>query len=478
MSLTTREAMRSKICLIFSVSVLLNGYSQVPKIKPTESFSIISLQEKQKSIDVQINENSKNIDRVEKNTIENINSYKDSTKSLLNIYLSIILGGCALIGFAINFFGKNAIKKRIEEIISETAEQHIKTQIVSALNSRITSELIEETLQKKSEEEIARMFNNFESKGKVVLDEFKNRTDEVIKSMLALASPPFTQSDLKASDITEAQRNIAIQADELFSLAFNSTDVQLQISLYQSVLDLQPKNISALNNLSDSYNSLNQPDKAIEILNQALQIDNDYFLAYSNRSHSYYLKDEYENSLLDANKAIELNPTFYHAFVIKSMVYKKQGQFEEAEKALKAATQQDPRSAEAAYSLAFYYEETNQFHKSLEFYEKATALNFPNKAMLLNNIAVLFRRQKQFDKALEYIEKARRVNPNFPNLDGTKALIYADKNDDANFFKFLKIALERGCKVWDYLADSGFDKYRETKRLEMLIKPYKQKYFS
>jgi len=28
------------------------------------------------------------------------------------------------------------------------------------------------------------------------------------------------------------------------------------------------------------------------------------------------------------------------------------------------------------------------------------------------------------------------------------------------------------------LADSGFDKYREEKRLKMLIEPYKKKYFA
>src|SRR5690606_2437470 len=125
-----------------------------------------------------------------------------------------------------------------------------------------------------------------------------------------------------------------------------------------------------------------------------------------------------------------------------------------------------------------FYEEQKQFDKSLQLYETARQLNFPNIAMLYNNMAVLFRRQMKFDIALEYLEKARHINPMFPNLDGTMALIYADKNDTEKFYEYLKIALEKGCQVWKYLDDPGFNNYRSSKRLELLINPYKQKYFA
>ena len=90
-------------------------------------------------------------------------------------------------------------------------------------------------------------------------------------------------------------------------------------------------------------------------------------------------------------------------------------------------------------------------------------------------MAVLFRRMKKYNKAIEYLNKARAISPEFANIDGTLALIYADQGDDDNFYKYLKIALEKGCKAWDYLHDSGFDKYRDSDRFKRLIEPFKNK---
>jgi tetratricopeptide (TPR) repeat protein len=103
-------------------------------------------------------------------------------------------------------------------------------------------------------------------------------------------------------------------------------------------------------------------------------------------------------------------------------------------------------------------------------------LGLVNKASLFNNFAVLYRRQKRFDKAIEYLDKARKENPNFPNIDGTLALIYADKGEEENFYKYLLVALEKGCPIWKYLNDTGFNKYREQEKLKLLIESYKKKY--
>ena len=96
--------------------------------------------------------------------------------------------------------------------------------------------------------------------------------------------------------------------------------------------------------------------------------------------------------------------------------------------------------------------------------------------MLYNNFAVLYRRKKEFDKAVKYLEKAREENPDFPNIDGTLALIYADKGERENFYKHLLIALEKGCPAWNYINDPGFDKFREEEKLNKLLESYKKKY--
>ncbi len=46
-----------------------------------------------------------------------------------------------------------------------------------------------------------------------------------------------------------------------------------------------------------------------------------------------------------------------------------------------------------------------------------------------------------------------------------------------NFYESSKISLEKGCQVWDYLNDPGFDHHRNSKRLKMIIEPFKQRFF-
>lgn len=462
------------VCLFLSFK-FCGSFSQ--EIKQIDTFTILTLKENQKTFEAKIDRLEKDFQKLEANNIDTLKSNKDDIKSLLNIYLSIAIGAIALIAFSINFFGRTAIKKRSEEIIQETAQKHTQEKIIETLNSKLTNELIENIIKEKSYEEINRILNNIESQGTTVINEIKNKGDEAIKLMIA--TPPITSIVIHNPNEEEAiDQNNSIQADELFNLAFNSNDNKLQVSLYSSVLDLQPNNVAALNNLGVAYNELRDTKNAIQALTKAINLDNLYYLAYANRGNSYYIEGKFEKGHTDLDKAIELNKMFYYSYSIKGQIFKKQNRLFEAEEILKISIKENSESPEAHFTLGFYYEESQQYEKSLKYYEKALNLNFPNLAMLYNNLAVLYRRQKLFDKAIEYLEKARQITSDFPNLDGTMALIYSDKNDEENFFKYLKIALEKGCKVWEYLDDPAFNKYRNTKRLALLIEPFKNKYFA
>lgn len=408
-----------------------------------------------------------------------LEEYKEDTKDRINLYVFFITAVICAIGFAINFFGKNAIKKRVEEIITETAQNHIELKIVETLNSKITNELIELAIRSKSEEEILKIVSSIEQKGNHAIDQLKSKGDAVINSMLA--APPKIQINLgnkKLNDSEIRKKNSLLRADEFFHLAYNSKDPRIQIELYKNVLEIDPSNTLALNNMAVSHNNLNETSTAIDLLNKAIEIDLNYFQAYANRAQAYNLQDNFSEALLDCEKAISLEPKFEYAYAIKGNVLTKQGKYPEAEVSLNKAVEMNPNSAEAFYNRAFFYEERKQYEKSKLDYEHAEKLGFANRAMLYNNMAVLYRRLKQFDKAIEYIEMAKSFNPNFPNVDGTLALIYADKNEGELFYENLKNALEKGCQVWNYLSDSGFDKFRDEKRLKMLIEPYKKKYFA
>ncbi|NQU32274.1 MAG: tetratricopeptide repeat protein [Bacteroidetes bacterium] len=442
-----------------------------------------TLEDEFKKLETEIKEieksSSESISDSNKDSESKIEAYKNDLKDLMNLYVFFITVGLILIGFAINFFGKSAIKKRVEEIIAETAQKHIELKIVETLNSKITNDLIETVIINKSDEEINKIISSIEHKGVTAINQIKKRGDDAIKSMLATPKKvQFKIEKKQPSDQEITRQNNENRAEEFFELAFKSKDPRIQIGLYKNVIEFDPDNANALNNMAASFNDLNDPASAIELLNKAIKLDPSFPQAYANRAMSYNLLGDFNLALEDCAKAIEYDPKFEYAYAIKGNILTKQGKYAEAEIALNTSVEMDPESAEPYYNRAFFYEETNKFEKSQIDYEKAEELGFSNKAMLFNNMAVLNRRLKKFDKAIELLEKAKKFNPDFPNLDGTLALIYADKNDDEKFFSHLQIALEKGCKAWNYLSDSGFEKYRDSKRLQLLLEPYKKKYYA
>lgn len=408
-----------------------------------------------------------------------ITEIKEDTKSLINFYIFGIIAFLGLIGFLINFLGKKAIKDRVEEIISEIAESKSELKIVEVLNSKLTDELIERTIKTKAETEIKNIIKSLEEKGNFTINEIKEKGNDAINALKTQSTEKI--DELQKDSLTDAEinsQNDKQTADELFDLAYNSNDPRLQIELYKNVLELEPKNSSALNNISVAYNALTRPEESIKNSTKALEIKPDYFQALSNRAQAYNLLGEFEKGLIDIEKSIELNPHFEYSYSVKGNILTKLSKFEEAEKELNKAIELNPNSGDAYFNRAYFYEERKEFRKSENDYKKAEELGVINKAMLYNNLAVLYRRMKKFELAIEYLDKARKLSPDFANIDGTLALIYADKGDDTNFYKHLKIALDKGCKAWEYLRDPGFDKYRESTKLKALIESYRKKYFA
>lgn len=418
--------------------------------------------------------------KIETKLDTDLKEQKEDLVDRMNLYLFFIGLLLALIGFAINFFGKQAIKSRVEEIISDTIKKHSEQKISETLNSKITNDLIEATIKSKSQEEINLILQSLREDGKEAIKNLEEKGAEAIKLMLA--APPESiaiQENQPMTDEEITKQNNRARAREFFKIAYEKTEnPRIKIDLYKNVLEIEPNNADALNNIAVSHINLNEPNEAIVALNKALEINPNYFKAYVNRAKAFNLQNKFEEALKDLDIAAGIDPKFEYIYSTKGNILTKQGKFEEAEVELNNSIQLNPNSPEAYFNRAFFYEERKEYSKSEADYKMAENLGAENKAALYNNMAVLYRRTKEFDKAIEYIEKARSVNPDYPNIDGTLALIYADKNDDENFYKHLQIALEKGCPAWNYITDSGFDKHRDTEKLIKLLEVYKKKYFA
>jgi tetratricopeptide (TPR) repeat protein len=75
----------------------------------------------------------------------------------------------------------------------------------------------------------------------------------------------------------------------------------------EKVLDFNPDNIGALNNISTAYKKTNQTGKAIQSLEKIIHIDSTFIGPYVNLGMIYTASDEYEKAMSYFNRALELN---------------------------------------------------------------------------------------------------------------------------------------------------------------------------
>lgn len=277
-------------------------------------------------------------------------------------------------------------------------------------------------------------------------------------------------------EIIKANKDSRIH--EFFELAINSRDPLVQIELYKNVLEVDPNHKATLNNIGVSLNNIYDYPKAIEYLNAGIELFPEYAIAYANRANSFNHLNDLIKAMEDVNKSLLLNSSLDWGYSVKGNILTKLGKLKEAEDVFGLAIKLNPNSGDSYMNRGFFYEENEEFEKSKADYKKSEELGVQSKAMLYNNFAVLYRRLKKFDKAKKFIEKARKENPNFPNIDGTLALIYADQGDRDNFYKYLTIALEKGCPAWNYIKDPGFDDFREEEKLKKLLEMHKKRYIS
>lgn len=477
--------------MIITISYISFGQTAIKAKKDTEQpqiseslyvkslLEIEKIKSDKKHLEIEVSRLNKLISKEISSVEEKIKEQKEDTKDRINVYVFFIGLVLALIGAAINFFGKIAIKKRVEQIIENKAQAYAENKTNEVISQKVTDDYISKIIKKKGDAEIERLLNELKIKGNDTIADIKQKGNDIINSVWA--APPnhsetAIESDATDEEIKQKQENI--RADEFFNLAFNTKDHKIRISLYENVLELEPENYNALNNIGVAYNDLYDFKKAIEYLDKAIELNPNNSLAYANKANSHNQLDEYDLAIENADKSIELNPKNEWPYAIKGNVLTKQQKFVEAEEILNKSIELNPKSAVAYFNRGYFNEETKRYAESINDYLKAEEIGHPNLALLYNNLAVGYRRIKDFDKAISYIQKAREVNPDWPNLDGTMALIYSDKGDTENFYKFLKQALDKGCPVWNYLNDYAFDPYRNEKRLEKLIEPYKKNYYA
>ena len=249
---------------------------------------------------------------------------------------------------------------------------------------------------------------------------------------------------------------------------FYRGEIKNAIGYFEKSLDMNFKNVVALNNLARAYIKLQEFDKAKSVLKKARIFNPKYFETYINLANIAKLESTQDNiSEFNRKKylreqqnylkqAIKINPNDKRAYLQLANYYLEQKDFENAIKNFDTALIYDDEYYEAYLGLAVAYIELNNPRKALVALRNAGALNSRSDEIsyYLAKMCIL---DNKFDEAKEYLLDAlsKADNPKY-YLELGKILYYKDdyKNAIENFQKAITqdVRLKNTAELHNYLG--------------------------
>ncbi len=220
----------------------------------------------------------------------------------------------------------------------------------------------------------------------------------------------------------------------------NEMEYEQGIEILKDVLTEDPKNDVALYNLALAYNSINEPENAIETF--------DIYLAHYKKDpsvlaglgYSYYLNGDIEKSKEILEEAVELNPGNIDALRNLAGVLANLGDIDKAEKLFKQILEIEPKNYRTLTGLGMIYFQKEDYDKAENCFYQVMDLPIPEEVK---------------DPAREYLTKiaAKTLKKDGFRVDAVMYLVSAInlyKNMDLEGIK--KVAFEIAT-----LGQNGFD---------------------
>ena len=170
-------------------------------------------------------------------------------------------------------------------------------------------------------------------------------------------------------------------------------------------IQLDPQNIDCKMRLAELYIAVQDYKKALELVNEALNIDD-------KNSQAYYFKglvirDLYRDSTLALQyfqKTVDLDPNFAAGLDMMGVMLASMGDTL-AKFYYQRALEIEPNNADIYYKLGVFYMNNDDINKALESYTKAIQLN-PKDAESYFNLGFMHINLRQFAQARDYFTKA------------------------------------------------------------------------
>ncbi len=207
------------------------------------------------------------------------------------------------------------------------------------------------------------------------------------------------------------------QLDEA-TRAMNDGRVDLAIPAMERLRGLRPDDRKLLSRIGMAYLRANQRDKAMEALDQMIELHADSFLAQHDMAAALESVGELERALGHAERAIELNPSHARSFARKASILVRQERTRDGATAYARAAELAPGDSGILFQLGETWIRLKQWQQARDALERCVLADpYNGKGHVLVGVASM--RSGDPDRAAEAFDAATRmgVTPSQAVLD-------------------------------------------------------------
>ena len=200
---------------------------------------------------------------------------------------------------------------------------------------------------------------------------------------------------------------------DIFDLAIKShfqNDLKNAEILYKKVLDINPKNLSACNNLGIILTSLNNIKDAKKYYLKAIKINPNYADANYNIAGLYKSTGKIHDSIKYYEKTILINPNYADAYNNIGLIHFEKGENIIAKKYFEKAITIKPQSVNALNNLGIIFDTLNQYENAINCYNKVISIDKFN-SNALNNAAISYSKIGKEEISINYFLKVIKTEP-------------------------------------------------------------------
>ena len=170
------------------------------------------------------------------------------------------------------------------------------------------------------------------------------------------------------------------------------------------------------------YRAANQPEKALESLNRAVELYPDYFQALAARGDLLLLQRRLTEAGADFERALRANPHYGPALRGAGYCKLERSEFNEAAKYLEQSIKAQPDQANAYLLLGIAYLELDRRAESRAALIKALGFNTPRELRAHIYLGNLYARERLYAEAADELRKYLEAVPADPEAEELRAV--------------------------------------------------------